>query len=291
MTPSRSRPAGLSRKDLKTMSDAAVKAAELAGEIIASRASRERKVTYKGKVNLVTEVDRLAERAIIGSIKKRFPGHSFLAEETGMSQQESEFLWIIDPLDGTTNYAHGFPVYCVSIGLHYLDSVILGVVYNPNLGELFTAIKGDGARLNGKRIAVSRTRSLARSLLATGFPYDIRESENNNLDHFSAFAVRAQAIRRAGSAALDLCYLACGRFDGFWELKLSPWDVAAGSLMVAEAGGITSDFNGRKFNVFMKEMLASNGKIHRQMMETLRFGCGRRRSEAGGRRRADRRKH
>jgi myo-inositol-1(or 4)-monophosphatase len=283
-------PYDMKKKELETLRDAAVCAAKRAAEIITSKAPLRRKIKFKGKVDLVTEVDGLAERAIVGYLGKKFPGHSFLAEETGGSELGSEFLWVVDPLDGTTNYAHGFPVYCVSIGLRYLDSVILGVVYNPNLDELFTATRNGGAYLNGKRIAVSKTRSLTRSLLATGFPYDIRESKVNNLNHFSAFALKAQAVRRAGSAALDLCYLACGRFDGFWELKLAPWDVAAGSLMVAEAGGRVSDFRGGRFSIFAKEMLASNGKIHNQMIKTLGFPARRRTQVKGARRRAGRRK-
>ncbi|MFH0779132.1 MAG: inositol monophosphatase family protein [Candidatus Eisenbacteria bacterium] len=254
------------------MSDAAVAAARLAGRILKSRASSRKKITYKGKVNLVTEVDRLSEAAIVGYLRKKFPDHSFLAEEGSGDTSLSEFAWIVDPLDGTTNYAHGYPAYSVSIGLYHEGEVRLGVVYNPNLDELFTSVRGRGARLNGKRIRVSTTRSLSRSLLATGFPYDIRESKNNNIAHFSNFAVRAQAVRRAGSAALDLCYVACGRFDGFWELKLRPWDVAAGSLMVTEAGGKVSDFRGSTADIFGKEMLASNGRIHREMVETLRIG-------------------
>ncbi|KPJ61607.1 MAG: histidinol phosphate phosphatase [Latescibacteria bacterium DG_63] len=271
----------MKRKELEALREAAVCAAERAGKILTSRASLRRRIEFKGKVNLVTEVDRLAEEAIVRYLRKRFANHSFLAEETGGSELESEFLWIIDPLDGTTNYAHGFPVYSVSIGLRYLDSVVLGVVYNPNLDELFTATLNGGARLNGKKIGVSKTRSLTRSLLATGFPYDIRESRDNNLNHFSAFALRAQAVRRAGSAALDLCYLACGRFDGFWELKLSPWDVAAGSLIVTEAGGRVSDFSGGEFDIFSKEMLASNGRIHNQMLRTLWLHSRPRSSKAG----------
>ncbi|UCF79664.1 MAG: inositol monophosphatase [Candidatus Eiseniibacteriota bacterium] len=275
MTPSAVPRTSVKRRELKAMLDAAVGAAKLAGRVLTSRASQKKRVTYKGKVNIVTEVDRLAEEAIVGYLGRKFPGHSFLAEEAGGSHPGSEFLWIIDPLDGTTNYAHGFPVYCVSIGLQHVDSIVLGVVYNPNLDELFTATRGGGACLNGRRIQVSTTRSLSRSLLATGFPYDIRESKHNNLDHFSAFALRSQAVRRAGSAALDLCYVACGRFDGFWELKLRAWDVAAASLMVTESGGRVSDFRGGRFDVFMREMLASNGRIHKQMMAVLKPRGGR----------------
>jgi myo-inositol-1(or 4)-monophosphatase len=256
-------------QEFKPMFIAATKAARAAGKLLKSKASLKKRVTYKGKVNLVTEVDTLSEAVIVSYLTLNFPDHSFLAEEGGMRKSSSEFQWVIDPLDGTTNYAHGYPIYSVSIALRHLESTVLGVVYDPNLDELFGAIEGCGAFLNGRTIKVSTTTSLSRSLLATGFPYDVRESRNNNLDHFSNFAVRAQAVRRGGSAALDLCHLACGRFDGFWELKLEPWDTAAGALIVKEAGGKVTDFSGGSFDIFKKEVLASNRRIHREMLETL----------------------
>ncbi|MBN1504454.1 MAG: inositol monophosphatase [Candidatus Eisenbacteria bacterium] len=259
----------LTRKELTVLLDGAVTAARIGGDVLRAGVSVKKRVAYKGRVNLVTQVDTRSERAIMSYLGKRFPGHAFLAEESGSSARTSEFLWIIDPLDGTTNYAHGYRSYCVSIALSVGGTVVLGVVYDPNLDELFSAVEGRGARLNGKRISVSATASLSRSLLATGFPYDVRESRNNNLDHFSNFALRSQAVRRAGSAALDLCHTACGRFDGYWELKLGPWDVAAGSLMVVEAGGRVSDFKGGRFDIRMKELLASNGRIHGQMLDVL----------------------
>jgi myo-inositol-1(or 4)-monophosphatase len=259
-------------KELTNLCDAAVTAAKIGGDILRSGVSVKKRVAYKGKVNLVTQVDTLSEKAIMKYLGKRFPGHAFLAEESGSSMQASEFLWIIDPLDGTTNYAHGYRSYCVSIALSYQGTVVLGVVYDPNLDELFMALKGRGARLNGRKFSVSSTGSLSKSLLATGFPYDVRESRNNNLDHFSNFALKSQAVRRAGSAALDLCHTACGRFDGYWELKLGPWDVAAGSLMVVEAGGRVSDFKGGRFDIYVKELLASNGRIHKQMLDVLALG-------------------
>ena len=259
----------MNARELTNLCDAAVAAARIGGDILRAGMSVKKRVAYKGKVNLVTQVDTRSERAIMKYLGGRFPGHAFLAEESGSSARASEFLWIIDPLDGTTNYAHGYRSYCVSIALSVRGTVALGVVYDPNLDELFTAVGGRGARLNGKKISVSPTASLSKSLLATGFPYDVRESRNNNLDHFSNFALKSQAVRRAGSAALDLCHTACGRFDGYWELKLGPWDVAAGSLMVAEAGGKVSDFKGGRFDIHMKELLASNGRIHRQMLDVL----------------------
>ena len=255
--------------ELTDLCNAAVAAARIGGGIVRAGASAKKRVTYKGRVNLVTQVDTRSERAIMKYLGNRFPGHAFLAEESGSSARVSEYLWIIDPLDGTTNYAHGYRSYCVSIALSVRGTVELGVVYDPNLDELFAAVRGRGARLNGRKISVSPASSLSKSLLATGFPYDVRESKNNNLDHFSNFALKSQAVRRAGSAALDLCHTACGRFDGYWELKLGPWDVAAGSLMVVEAGGRVSDFKGGRFDIYMRELLASNGRIHRQMLDVL----------------------
>lgn len=258
----------------------AIRAAVKAGKILVQHAGKVKRIGYKNEVNLVTEVDCLSEETIIKIIKGQFPDHGILTEESEGKKAESGYKWVIDPLDGTTNYAHDFPSYCVSIALEKDGEIILGVVYNPNLDELFVAKKGKGAFLSGgkepgknsRRIAVSETAELSQSLLATGFPYDIRTSKIDNLNHFANFYKRSQAIRRAGSAALDLCYLAMGRFDGFWELKLSPWDMAAGSLLVTEAGGKVTDFSGGRFNIYMKEILASNGKIHQQMMDVLKLG-------------------
>jgi myo-inositol-1(or 4)-monophosphatase len=250
----------------------AVRAARKAGIILKSRLGRKRKVAYKGAVNLVTEMDILAEKIIVGEIQKRFPDHAVLAEERTAMEKPSQFRWIIDPLDGTTNYAHGFPIFSVSIALVKDEEVVLGVVYDPARDELFSAEKGKGAWLNGHKIRVSSENSLSRSLLATGFPYDLRESKINNFDHFHNFAVRSQAVRRAGSAALDLCYVAAGRFDGFWEMKLAPWDIAAGSLMVGEAGGKVTNFLGKPLNLGGKHILASNGKIHNAMLGVVKLG-------------------
>ena len=184
-------------------------------------------------------------------------------------QAQGRLRWIIDPLDGTTNYAHGYPVFCVSIALENKGKVILGVVYDPMREEMFVAVHGKGAYLNGKKISVSDCSNISKSLLATGFPYDIRESKENNLDYFNSMAINVQAIRRAGAAALDLANLAAGRFDGFWELKLKPWDTAAGGLLVTEAGGVISDIAGKKWNLQSPSLLASNGLIHEQMIKVL----------------------
>ena len=255
------------------MSDAplkvAVAAALAAGRIQKERADNIGEIQYKGEINLVTEVDLLCEKEIITSIKKQFPDHAFLAEESGATEGDADHLWIIDPLDGTVNYAHGYPCYCVSIGYQRKGEVVVGVVYNPCLDELFVAEKGRGATLNGKAIVVSPATELKKSLLATGFAYDINESSNNNLDHFENFIKACQAIRRPGSAAMDLCYTAMGRFEGFWELKLHPWDYAAGWLMVEEAGGQVTRFDGSPFQMGDRSVLTSNGHIHQTMVDVL----------------------
>ena len=257
---------------MKSCKDIAVQAAQKAGFVLKTKIGKKRKVGYKGVVNLVTEMDILAEKIIVSEIRKHFPDHSILAEERTSTSRESAYRWVIDPLDGTTNYAHGFPIFCVSIALTKNDEPILGVVYDPTRDELFVAEKSKGARLNGRRLHASSESDLSRSLLATGFPYDIRETRINNFDHFHNFAIRAQAVRRAGSAALDLCYVAAGRFDGFWEMKLAPWDLAAGSLMVSEAGGTVTDFLGKHPGLNGKHVLATNGRIHRAMLKVVRMG-------------------
>jgi myo-inositol-1(or 4)-monophosphatase len=260
----------------ETYLQAAQEAARLAGDMLQAHRASEHSISYKGVVDLVTESDRQSQAMIVDHLSERFPDHDFLAEEDLSEMRGSEFCWIIDPLDGTTNFAHGFPVFSVSIALQRLGETGVGVVFDPTRGEMFTALRGSGAELNGRRISVSSTAELDRSLLATGFPYDIRESRENNLDHFVDFAVRAQAVRRCGSAALDLCYVACGRFDGFWELKLASWDVAAGLLMVAEAGGRVTDFQGGPPDSSGRETVASNGLIHDTLIQVLQL----RRAEA-----------
>jgi myo-inositol-1(or 4)-monophosphatase len=250
----------------------AEEASRMAGEMLRRHIDSSREIVYKGAVNLVTNFDRRSQEVIFSHLSSRFPDHDFLAEEDLCEQRGSEFRWIIDPIDGTTNYAHNFPIFCVSIALEWKSNVVCGVIYDPMRGEMFSAISGKGSVMNGHRIQISATGDLDKSLLATGFPYDIRESEVNNIDHFVNFATRAQAIRRCGSAALDLCYVACGRFDGFWELKLSPWDVAAGVLIVKESGGRVSDFQGETASIYGKDLLASNGLIHEQMIQILKLG-------------------
>ena len=255
------------REELKKI---AIRAAWVAGAIQKEHARHGFRVEHKDSVNLVTDADRRAEEAIVHTIHTEYPSHQILAEERGLQTEgQSPFKWVIDPLDGTTNFVHGFPAYCASIGLEYQGRCILGVVFDPTRQELFVAEADRGAFLNGTQIHVSRTPKLDEGLLVTGFAYDIRESPNNNLDHFARFALRAQGIRRTGSAALDLCYVAAGRFDGFWELKLHPWDTAAGTLMVVEAGGQVTDFKGGPFSIYRQEIVASNGFIHDAMLAVL----------------------
>ncbi len=248
----------------------AAEAARKAGGILKENIDGAREITYKGDINLVTEMDTRSERAVVGILSSSFPDHGIIAEEETTIRNGSGYTWIIDPLDGTTNYAHGYPCFSVSIALQHEDDVILGVVYDPMRDELFTAQKGQGAHLNGKRIRVSAADELIKSLLATGFPYDRKVSEKNNLDYFHDLLMASQEVRRDGSAALDLCSVAAGRFDGFWELKLKPWDVAAGSLIVLEAGGRVTDLSGSTFDIFGDEVLASNGMIHGKMVEILK---------------------
>jgi myo-inositol-1(or 4)-monophosphatase len=253
--------------------ETAVAAGKEAGALLLSYVQTGFRIEHKSTINLVTDADHAAEQCIIDHISRRFPLHRVLAEERGhVEQSPSPYLWIIDPLDGTTNFAHGYPAYCVSIGLEFRGRCILGAVVDPSRDEIFTAVEGRGARLNGQPIHVSQTIRLDRSLLVTGFAYDIRDSPRNNLDHFVKFALRAQGIRRTGSAALDLCYVAAGRFDGFWEVKLNPWDMAAGSVILREAGGHLTNFTGGTFSIYGKELVASNGQIHQVMLDTLNEG-------------------
>jgi myo-inositol-1(or 4)-monophosphatase len=252
-----------------SLRSAALDSAKAAGKILIEGLKKKINVRYKGEINIVTDVDHRSEERIIRTIHRRFPDHGILAEESPLTEGDSPYRWIVDPLDGTTNFAHRFPFFCVSIGLEFEGEALLGVVYDPVREELFYAERGKGARLNGRPIQVSSTSSLSESLLVTGFAYDVRTSLGNNLDYFSRFIRHAQGVRRTGSAALDLCYVACGRFDGFWEMKLNPWDVAAGSLLVREAGGEVSAFSGGPFRVDSKEILATNGRIHKEMVSVL----------------------
>lgn len=253
--------------------------ARKAGEKLYEKLNGQHQIQYKGAIDLVTEADKMSEELILSAISRRFPEHGILSEESAARNEHAAWRWIVDPLDGTTNYAHGFPFFCVSIALEQEGELALGVVYDPVRDELFSARRQGGAYCNGKRIYVSAERDLSRSLLATGFPYDIRVSPDNNLNHFSAMAVQAQAIRRPGAAALDLAYLAAGRLDGFWELKLKPWDTAAGCLIVSEAGGVISDLKGQPWHLYSPGLMASNGLIHEQMLDVTRETEGTRTKE------------
>jgi myo-inositol-1(or 4)-monophosphatase len=245
----------------------AVRAARRAGEVITRSLERvdTLSVDAKGPADFVTEVDRRAERAIMEIIHRSYPQHGFLAEESG-SHGGDDFLWIIDPLDGTTNYAHDYPRFCVSIALSIKGSVVAGAVYSSVNDELFVAIRGEGAFLNGVPIHVSEVGEVENSLICTGFSYDKQKRMGEEIEAFMKILPEAQAVRRDGCAAMDLCYVACGRYDGYWELSLNPWDVAAGILIIEEAGGKVTDLKGEKPDLWGQEFLGTNKFIHTEMI-------------------------
>jgi len=244
--------------------EAAVETAQEAGKILLEEFERPVRITYKGDVDLVTQADRRSEEAVVARLKKYFPDHAILAEEGSGHERPSKFCWYVDPLDGTTNFAHGYPCFGVSIGLTEADKLIAGVVYNPVSKELFAAARGEGATLNGRKIHVSAIEELGTSLLATGFPSHKR-AQNPNIHYYWDFTLQSHGVRRDGSAALDLAGVAAGRFDGFWEFGLHPWDTAAGVLLVEEAGGRVSDFDGKPYKLGGRVILASNGHVHEEM--------------------------
>jgi myo-inositol-1(or 4)-monophosphatase len=252
----------------------AIEAAKEAGKFLKYSVGRVKHIEMKQgeERNLVSEIDKGAEEKIISIIKRKYPSHAILAEESGANESRSDYKWVIDPLDGTTNFLHGVPIFCVTIAIEFKGELIAGVVYDPNLDELFTAEKGAGAFLNGKRLKVTSASKLIDSLLVTGFPYDVAQNPDNAIGHFVNFVVEGQGIRRLGSAALDLSYVAAGRFDGFWEVNLNPWDMAAGVLLVREAGGRVTDFVGMESTIYNKQVLASNGIIHDAMLGILSKG-------------------
>jgi myo-inositol-1(or 4)-monophosphatase len=249
----------------------AIETVREAGQILLERFGRKITITKKGDINLVTEADLASEKLIIEKICSHYPKHAILAEESGASvlNGESEWKWIIDPLDGTTNYAHGYPCFCVTIALEHKGEIVLGITFDPTRDELFAAEKGNGATLNGRQISVSETQSLSDGLLVTGFPYDTRERDNFTR-HFTDFTYKSRGIRRDGSAAIDMAYVACGRFDGFWEEGLHAWDVAAGVLLIEEAGGRVSYYDDSKFSIYKPPICASNKLIHAEMLEVLK---------------------
>jgi len=248
----------------------AVDAARAAGRLLREELAGVRRIAYKGTpTNLVTEMDQRAEGEILGRLRAAFPDDAILSEETGAAAGRSGRRWIVDPLDGTTNYTHGLPIFGVSIALEAEARVVLGVVYDPSRDELFVAERGGSATLNDAPIRVSATKTLGESLLVTGFPYTIRETPDTNLPEYAAFSVRARAVRRLGSAVIDLAYVACGRFDGFWELRLGAWDVAAGSVLVEEAGGTVTGIDGRPLDLDAPTLVATNGLVQRAVLDVL----------------------
>lgn len=255
--------------DLNHLKDVAVAAAFQAGTLIRSKLGRVARIEHKGAIDLVTEVDRGAEALIVDVLRSQFGDHAILAEERGQEQGRPDRLWIVDPLDGTTNFAHGLKACCVSIAFSAEGEAQVGVILDPFANELFVALKDRGAWLNGRPARVSDTGTMADSLLVTGFPYNIRDIMAHVMPRFACCLEASQGIRRLGSAALDLCYVAVGRFEGFWEQNLKPWDTAAGVLMVTEAGGRVTDFDNREFSPGAKTVLASNGRIHAQMLKLL----------------------
>jgi len=246
--------------------EAAVETALEAGGLLLAEFDRPVKITYKGEVDLVTQADRRSEQAIVGRLRSFFPKHAIVSEEGGGQEGNSPYRWIVDPLDGTTNFAHGYPCFAVSIGLEEAGELVVGVIYQPVTKELFTTARGEGAYLNEKRIQVSRIDHLSTSLLATGFP-SAKRAQNPNIHYYWDFTMRSHGVRRDGSAALDLASVACGRFDGFWEFGLHSWDAAAGVLLVREAGGVVTSFSGKPYRVDDYETLASNGRIHAEMCQ------------------------
>lgn len=252
------------------MKNTLIKASLEAGKILKENFEGNFKISSKDVVsNLVTEIDKKSEDRIIEIIKSDFPGHDIISEEAGSLYQESEFKWIIDPIDGTVNFAHSIPLTCVSIALEKNGEVILGAVFNPISGEFFFSEKGNGAYLNETAISVSKNGDFGKSLLVTGFPYDSSSYKPDPVSVFKKFIMLDIPIRRLGSAALDLCWTACGRFEGFWEYNLNAWDVAAGYLILTEAGGKVTNFKGEKFSVYGKQILATNGLIHDNMLEVI----------------------
>ena len=253
------------KKHLET----AVRAARRAGNIQIRALDKPHRVDFKGETDLVTEVDRACEEAIFGLLRSAFPSHDFLLEESVMPRTGSPFLWVVDPLDGTTNYTHRYPHFCCSIALQHEGKTVVGVVYDPVRGDLFTATADGGAFLNGSPIRTSDENQLIRCLIATGFPNRIKTARDKNLRKFSRVLFRVRSVRRSGSAALDFCYVAAGRLDRYWVLKLAPWDAAAGVLMVEEAGGRVTGLDGGPTHLYSEAFVASNGKIQEKLLSLL----------------------
>ena len=248
-----------------------MEAARDAGRVLMEKFGRDIKISKKGDINLVTEADLASEALIIERIRSHYPKHGILAEESGtavVAGADSSWKWIIDPLDGTTNFAHGYPCFCVTIALEHNGEIVIGVTFDPTRNELFAAERGRGASLNNKPIRVSDTEELGDALIVTGFPYDFKDRPQF-ARHLTEFLIASRGVRRDGSAAIDMAYVACGRFDGFWEEGLNPWDMAAGVLLIEEAGGQVSDYDNSKFSIYSPPMVTSNGLIHSQMLKVL----------------------
>jgi len=250
--------------------EAAIGMAREAGALLSAGYGTIHAPERKGRIDLVTEFDRRSEALLLERLRQRFPEHAVLAEESGLhATVGAPARWLIDPLDGTTNFAHNYPFFCVSIAVEAAGELLAGAVFDPVRDEMFAAARGEGATLNGARVRVSDVERLEDALLVSGFPYDVREHPERHVPLFQAFLVRAQGVRRDGSAALNLCYLAMGRFDGFWEGHLSPWDMAAGALIVREAGGLVTRYDGGPFILEGRQILATNGRLHEEMKVVL----------------------
>ncbi|MCF6268877.1 MAG: inositol monophosphatase [Melioribacteraceae bacterium] len=241
-----------------------------AGEIIREGFGKKLTLEYKSNItDFVTNIDKEAENKIIEFIKKEYPSHNVLAEESGVDNRNSKYTWVIDPLDGTMNFAHGLPIFCVSIGVMKDSEIIAGVIYDVMNDAIFSAEKGSGAFQNSKKISVSENSDLEKSLLVTGFPYNIKENPDFAMERFNKFLMNSSGVRRLGSAAIDMCYVANGVFDGFWEVNLQPWDICAGMLLIKEAGGKISNFSNEQIDVYSKQLLATNNKVHNEMIKVL----------------------
>ncbi|GMU85713.1 MAG: inositol monophosphatase [Ignavibacteriales bacterium] len=261
---------------LSIMFEKLLEITSIASDFVRERALTPFEIEFKtGEMNLVTEADKGSEKLIIDYIHKHFPGHGILAEESGGEMQNAEYLWVIDPLDGTTNFAHGLPIYSVSIGVMKNGETIMGAVADVPRGVIYSAEKGNGAYSGNNKITVSNNKRLEESLLVTGFPYDVREHTEPILNVLGSFLKTARGIRRLGSAAIDFCYIAQGVFDGYWEMHLNPWDICAGQLIVEEAGGKVTDFSGKRLSIHSREILCSNGLIHPMMQNIISESLGR----------------
>ncbi len=274
----------MSTSDARVLCEAACEFARAAGAILLEGYGRVHSPEKKGRIDLVTEFDRRSEALLLSRIRERFPEHAILAEESGVhagtsprahraggagAAAQAPVRWICDPLDGTTNFAHNYPFFCVSVGVEVAGAMAAGAVYDPVREELFAAVVGSGATLNGRRIRVSAITQVEDALLVTGFPYDVREHPERHLPLFQDFLLRAQGVRRDGSAALNLCYVAMGRFDGMWEGNLSPWDIAAGSLIIREAGGVITGYAGEALRLDGRRIVTANAGLHARMVEVV----------------------